>query len=109
MRRLYFIICSLLFIASLSNTVEAQSLMQTAKKAEQHAKELKQQESARYNAILDSKDLSKYNQFINDYPRGSKTPEIRKRAQEVKSWNDAKNQNTIASYEQYLNATNNHW
>ena len=109
MRRLYFIICSLLFIASLSNTVEAQSLMQTAKKAEQHAKELKQQESARYNAILDSKDLSKYNQFINDYPRGSKTPEIRKRAQEVKSWNDAKNQNTIASYEQYLNATNYHW
>ena len=89
--------------------MEAQSLMQTAKKAEQHAKELKQQESARYNAILDSKDLSKYNQFINDYPRGSKTPEIRKRAQEVKSWNDAKNQSTIASYEQYLNATNYHW
>lgn len=109
MRRLYFILCSLLFIASLSNTMEAQSLMQTAKKAEQRAKELKQQESARYNAILDSKDLSKYNQFINDYPRGSKTPEIRKRAQEVKSWNDAKNQNTIASYEQYLNATNYHW
>ena len=109
MRRLYFILCSLLFIASLSNTMEAQSLMQTAKKAEQRAKELKQQESARYNAILDSKDLSKYNQFINDYPRGSKTPEIRKRAQEVKSWNDAKNQNTIASYEQYLNNTNYHW
>lgn len=109
MRRLYFIICSLLFIASLSNTVEAQSLMQTAKKAEQRAKELKQQESARYNAILESKDLSKYNQFINDYPRGSKTPEIRKRAQEVKLWNDTKNQNTIASYEQYLNTTNYHW
>lgn len=109
MRRLYIIICSLLFIASLSNTMEAQSLMQTAKKAEQRAKELKRQESARYNAILDSKDLTKYNQFINDYPRGSNTPEIRKRAQEVKLWNDAKNQNTIASYEQYLNATNYHW
>lgn len=109
MRRLYFIICSLLLIVSVSTTVEAQSLMQTAKKTEQRAKELKQQESARYNTIVDSKDLSKYNQFINDYPRGSKTPEIRKRAQEIKLWNDAKNQNTIASYEQYINFTNYHW
>ena len=109
MQRLFFIICSLLFMVSVSNTMEAQSLMQTAKKAEQRAKEIKQQESARYNAILDSKDLSKYNQFINDYPRGSKTTEIRKRAHEVKLWNDAKTQNTIASYEQYLNETNYHW
>lgn len=109
MRRLYFIICALLLVIFVPNTMEAQSLMQTAKKAEQRAKELKQQESARYNAILDSKDLSKYNQFINDYPRGSKTPEIRKRAQEVKLWNDTESQNTIASYERYLNTTQYHW
>lgn len=89
--------------------MEAQSLMQTAKKAEQRAKELKQQESARYNAILDSKDLSKYNQFINDYPRGNKTQEIRRRVQEVKLWNDVKTQNTITSYERYLSTTQYHW
>ena len=109
MRRFYFILCSLFIIAFVSNTMEAQSLMQTAKKAEQRAKELKQQESARYNAILDSKDLSKYNQFINDYPRGNKTQEIRKRAQEVKLWNDVKTQNTITSYERYLSTTQYHW
>ncbi len=109
MRRFYFILCSLFIIASVSNTMEAQSLMQTAKKAEQRAKELKQQESARYNAILDSKDLSKYNQFINDYPRGNKTQEIRKRAQEVKLWNDVKTQNSITSYERYLSTTQYHW
>lgn len=109
MKRLLSILFSVMLVASFSSQADAQSLMQTAKKAEQRAKELKQQETSRYNAIVESKDLSKYNQFINDYPRGSKTPEIRKRAQEVKSWNDAKNQNTITSYEQYLSTTNYHW
>lgn len=109
MRRLYFILCSFLLIASVCNTMEAQSLMQTAKKAEQRAKELKQQESARYNAIIDSKDLSKYNHFITDYPKGSKTPEIRKRAQEIKLWNEVKSTNTITAYEKYLRTTQYHW
>ena len=98
-----------IMITNIGNQADAQSLMQTAKKAEQRAKELKQQETSRYNAIVNSKDLSKYNQFINDYPRGSKTQEIRKRAQEVKLWNDAKNKNTIVSYETYLNSTQYHW
>lgn len=109
MRRILSIIVTLVMVAFIGNYADAQSLMQTAKKAEQRAKELKQQETSRYNAIVDSKDLYKYNQFINDYPRGSKTSEIRKRAQEVKLWNDAKNQNTVASYERYLNTTNYHW
>lgn len=109
MRRILSIIVTLVMVAFIGNYADAQSLMQTAKKAELRAKELKQQENSRYNAIVDSKDLYKYNQFINDYPRGSKTPEIRKRAQEVKLWNDAKDQNTVASYERYLNTTNYHW
>ena len=109
MRRILSILFTFMMVAIIGNQADAQSLMQTARKAEQRAKELKQQESARYNAIIDSKDLSKYNQFINDYPRGSKTPEIRKRAQEVKLWNETKTQNTIASYEHYLNTTQYHW
>ena len=109
MKRLLSIIFSVMLGASFSSQADAQSLMQTAKKAEQRAKELKQQETSRYNAIVESKDLSKYNQFINDYPRGSKTPEIRKRAEEVKLWNDATNQNTIASYEDYLERSKYHW
>ncbi len=109
MRRLYFILCSFLLIASVCNTMEAQSLMQTAKKAEQRAKELKQQESTRYNSIIDSKDLSKYNQFITDYPNSSKTPEIRKRTQEIKLWNEVKSTNTITAYEKYLRTTQYHW
>ena len=109
MRRLFFIICTLIYCASTPDTVEAQSLLQTAKKAEQRAKELKQQESARYDAILNSKDLSKYNQFITDYPKSSRTPEIRKRAHEVKLWNDVKKSNAIGSYEQYLASTQYHW
>lgn len=109
MRLILSIIVTLVMVSFICNHADAQSLMQTAKKAELRAKELKQQENSRYNAIVDSKDLYKYNQFINDYPRGSKTPEIRKRAQEVKLWNDAKDQNTVASYERYLNTTNYHW
>ena len=109
MRHILSILFTVMMVAFISNQADAQSLMQTAKKAEQRAKELKQQETSRYNAIVDSKNLSKYNQFISDYPRGSKTPEIRKRAQEVKLWNETKTQNTIASYEHYLNTTQYHW
>lgn len=109
MKRLLSIFFMVMMIAYIGNQADAQSLMQTAKKAEQRAKQLKHQETSRYNAIVDSRDLSKYNQFINDYPRGSKTPEIRKRAQEIKLWNETKNQNTISSYEQYLNNTHYHW
>ncbi len=98
-----------MLVASVCNTMEAQSLMQTAKKAEQRAKELKQQETSRYNAIIDSRDLGKYNQYISDYPRGSKTQEIRNRADELKLWNTAKSSNTIAGYESYLNSTKYHW
>jgi hypothetical protein len=109
MRHILSILFTVMMVAFISNQADAQSLMQTAKKAEQRAKELKQQETSRYNAIVDSKDLSKYNQFINDYPKGSKTPEIRKRAQEITLWNYSKTQNTIASYEHYLNTTQYHW
>lgn len=109
MRYITSILCSFLLMSTVCNTVEAQTLMQTAKKAEQQAKEKKQQELSRYNEIVDSKDLSKYNQFIADYPRGSKTPEIRKRVQEIQLWNDAQTHNTIASYKRYLNATQFHW
>lgn len=109
MRRLFYILCSFMLAASVCNTMEAQSLMQTAKKAEQRAKELKHQETSRYDAIIDSKDLSKYTQYIADYPRGSKTQEIRNRIEELKLWNTAKSSNTIAGYESYLNSTKYHW
>ena len=109
MRYLYFILCSLLFIASVSTTIEAQSLMQTAKKAEQRAKELKEQENTRYGEIVDSRDLKKYEVFINDYPKSQNTHEIRKRANEIKMWNDAKVKHSIAAYEGYINSTQYHW
>lgn len=109
MKRLLSIIFTVVMVAFVGDQADAQSLMQTAKKAEQRVKELKQQETSRYNAIVDSKDLSKYDQFINDYPKGSKTQEIRQRAQEVKLWNDAKTKNTIVAYEAYLSSTQYHW
>ncbi len=109
MRRLFYILCSFMLVASVCNTMDAQSLLQTAKKAEQRAKELKQQETSRYNTIVDSRDLGKYNQYIADYPRGNKTQEIRNRAEELKLWNTAKLSNTIAGYESYLNNTKYHW
>ena len=65
MRHILSILFTVMMVAFISNQADAQSLMQTAKKAEQRAKELKQQETSRYNAIVDSKNLSKYNQFIN--------------------------------------------
>jgi len=109
MRRLLSLLCLLLFLAFIGNNAEAQSLMQTAKRAEQRAKELKQQETSRYNAILDSKDLNKYNQYIADYPKGKNTVEIKKRAAEIKLWNNAKSSNTIPAYETYLSKTAYHW
>jgi hypothetical protein len=88
---------------------DAQSLMQTAKKAEQSAKELKQQEASRYNSIVDSKDLTKYNQYIADYPRGKNTPEIKRRADELKIWQNAKTSNTVSAYESYISSSQYHW
>jgi hypothetical protein len=88
---------------------DAQSLMQVAKKAEQRAKELKQQETSRYNSIVDSKDLTKYNQFIADYPRGKNTPEIKRRADELQKWDNAKSSNTISAYESYISNSQYHW
>lgn len=109
MKRLLSILFSVMLVASFSNQADAQSLMQTAKKAEQRAKELKQQETSRYNAIVESKDLAKYNQYIADYPRGSKTPEIKRRAEEIKLWNNARSSNSILSYQNYLSSTQYHW
>lgn len=109
MKRLLSIIFSVMLVASFSNQADAQSLMQTAKKAEQRAKELRQQETSRYNAIVESKDLAKYNQYIADYPRGSKTPEIKRRAEEIKLWNNARSSNSILSYQNYLSSTQYHW
>jgi len=109
MRHLFYIFCVIFLLASVSNQAEAQSLMQTAKKAEQRAKELKQQESSRYNAILDSKDLTKYNQYIADYPKGKNTPEIKRRAEEIRLWNNANSSNSITAYEIYLSKTAYHW
>lgn len=109
MRRFISILFTLILSVSIATQMEAQSLMQTAKKAEQRAKELKQQETTRYNAIIDSRDLGKYNQYIADYPRGKNTPEIKRRAEELKLWNTAKSSNTIDGYENYLNSTKYHW
>lgn len=109
MRRFIFILFTVILSVSIATQMEAQSLMQTAKKAEQRAKELKQQESALYNSIVDSKDLTKYNQYIADYPRGKNTPEIKKRAEEIKLWNNAKTSNTISAYENYVSKTMYHW
>ena len=55
MRQLLSILCTLMFLGLFYNQAEAQSLMQTAKEAEQRAKEARQQEIARYDEIVDSK------------------------------------------------------
>lgn len=109
MRHTLFIIFTAIIIASTANTIAAQSLNEYAKEAERKAKELKREESARYTAILDSKDLNKYNQFIADYPNGKMTGEIRNRAEEVKLWNKAKATNTLEGYENYLKHSKYHW
>lgn len=105
------ILISLVFLllSPITFQVEAQSLMQKAQKAEQRAKALKQQESSRYNSVLDSRNLSEYNRFIADYPRSRYTPEIKKRAAEMRAWNSATSQNSVPAYEKYLSTTQYHW
>lgn len=109
MLRLLTCLLVTIFMASVCPQADAQSLMQTAKKAEQRAKELKEQENTRYSEIIDSRDLTKYELFINDYPKSQNTKEIIKRANEIKMWNDAKVKNTIPAYEGYLHSTSYHW
>ena len=77
MKYFYSIIFAVFMVVFCPIEIQSQSLMQTAKQAEQRARELKQQEDSRYDAILNSKNLSKYEQYITDYPRGKKTIEIK--------------------------------
>ena len=109
MKYFYSIIFAVFMVVFCPIEIQSQSLMQTAKQAEQRARELKQQEDSRYDAILNSKNLSKYEQYITDYPRGKKTIEIKRRAEEIKLWNKAKQINTIPAYEEYLTKTQYHW
>lgn len=107
-------IISLLFSFLLAFSVSipaatAQDLNAVARQAKQRAKELKAQEEQRYNAVVDSKDLDKYNAFIQDYPKGRYTAEIRRRADEMKLWNKARQTNSVASYESYLSTSSFHW
>ena len=109
MRQLLSILCTLMFLGLFYNQAEAQSLMQTAKEAEQRAKEARQQEIARYDEIVDSKDPVAYQQYILDFPTGSKTPEIKGRLQEINLWNEAKDRHTVSAYETYLKNSQYHW
>ncbi len=109
MKRIFSILFTVIMVAFIGNQAEAQSLMQTAKKAEQRAKELKRQEQIRFDSIVDTKDLAKYNKFIKDYPFGKNTPEIKKRAEELTLWFKATSSNTESSYQTYLNRTQYHW
>lgn len=108
MRSIITFLCTLSLLMCTFGDARAQSLLDTARKAEQHAKELRQQEAARYADIIDSWDLSKYDAYISDYPNGSQTPEIRKRANEVKLYRDAVNAGTVAALESYLANTKLH-
>ncbi len=102
--------CILLFSLICPNiTIKAQSFNQIMEKAEQEARDKKRQEQSRYNAIVDSRNLDEYNRFIEDYPQGNYTSEIRRRANEIKLWNSARRNNTITSYESYLSKTRYHW
>lgn len=109
MRRISIIVIAIMAMLAAGVETRAQSLMQKAREAEQRARELKKQEQSRYNTVVDSRDLSKYRQFISDYPYSSYTPEIKRRADEIRLWNSARSTNTIASYESYIKKSAYHW
>jgi len=90
-------------------TVNAQSLEDVARQAKIEAKRKVQQQAARYDAIVESRDLDKYNAFLKDYPTGKRSDEIRRRANEIKAWRSAQNANTVAGYEKYLAGSKYHW
>lgn len=100
---------TVIVVASVWNQADAQSLMQTAKKAEQQAKELKQQENTRYKAIVNTRNLIEYEQFVEDYPSSQNTTEIKRRIEELKLWNKTQNNNSLSAYEYYLYNTKYHW
>lgn len=85
------------------------SLARTARQAQQRAKEAKERELSWYENIVDSKDLDCYDEFLAAYPKGNKSAEIRKRADEIRLWNAADDSNTISAYQNYLSKTQYHW
>lgn len=104
---LLMIISGYLFI--LPTEINAQSLMQKAKIAEQQAKELLRKEKSRYNEIIDSRNISLYQEFIKDYPNSKNSVEIRNRIEELEIWNSAKSNGTIESFQNYLTETKYNW
>lgn len=94
---------------SLSYQANAQYYKGRISYEQQRAIELREQEIPRYNAIVDSRNIDYYMQYINDYPRGSRTPEIQRRANEINLWNLAEYEDTADAYQNYLSTTKYHW
>lgn len=111
MRRLVYIFCTILALSFTYNQVfaESPSVTERARQAKQRAQKLREQEESRYMSILNSRDLSQYNQFIRDYPNSKRTPEIRKRAKDLTMWQDAKKQHTVSAYQYYLDNAPYQW
>lgn len=59
-----------------------------------------------YTQIINDWDLDKYNDYLNRYPNSQYRNEILKRKQEIEAWKEAKSENTIEAYENYLENSN---
>lgn len=59
-----------------------------------------------YTQIINDWDLDKYNDYLNRYPNSQYRNEILKRKQEIEAWREAKSENTIEAYENYLENSN---
>ncbi|MDE6534964.1 MAG: hypothetical protein K2K82_03035 [Muribaculaceae bacterium] len=86
-----------------------QRALKEKQEREQRERERKALEQRTYYNILDSKNLDQYNSFISDYPNGEYTPEIRRRADEIKLWRETAVKESIDGYEHYLSTSEFHW
>lgn len=110
MKRIIYLLLPILLIGTYTFEADARTISKSAENARRQAQLKKEQRESRYNEILDSRDLYLYNEFISDYPNNkTQTPEIRKRADEINLWNEAKRQNSISSYENYLQKSQYKW
>lgn len=98
MKRIIYIISILLI---LSVQINAQKLTSYAKQHQQEMAERQRMEKIKYDNACARNSLDVYKSFLQLYPKGKYSDDVRNRIADYELWNKAKTIHTIDSYNQY--------
>ena len=78
-----------------------------AQQANDHIAEIRlSSEQSYFDSVCKKGELSGYEEYLNRYPYGRHVSEIKDRIADYERWNTAKSINSISSYKDYLNNSN---